>query len=86
MVDRFRTIHRFDDRQVLFYLVPEIYFSFYTEVAAYNVNSSNRIAIEWLPQESLNYYIALDAVHTDRIIGIGKMYRAKFEPVPAQGQ
>lgn len=83
VVDRFRSVHRYQPGQVQFYLVPEIYFSFYTEVVAYNVNSAERIAIEWLPQESLNYFFALDSKHTDRIIGIGKMYQAKFEPVAA---
>ncbi|HAE26666.1 hypothetical protein [Hyphomonas adhaerens] len=78
VIDRYRKLHSFKSGQVTFYLVPQEYFAFYTEVVIYNANNPERVGIEWLPQSQLNYYIAMDGEHTDELVGIGRMYAAKF--------
>ncbi len=77
-IDKFRRIHKFAPGQVTFYLIPESRFLFYTEVVVYNVGEKERVGIEWLPQDSLNYYIAMDSRTTDYIVGIGRMLTANF--------
>ena len=78
IIDRYRKIHDYRPGQVAFHLIPESSFCFYTEVVVYNVDNAERIAIEWLPQASLNYFIAMDQAHTDHVSGIGKMFISKF--------
>ncbi len=78
VIAKYNKVHKFSNDQVLFYLIPESQYTFYTEVVAYNIDEDERIAIEWLPQNDLNYYISMDAAHTDYLIGIGRMYQSKF--------
>ncbi len=67
--------HGFHSGQVRFFLVPDDLFLFYTEVVIYNVsNVSERIAVEWLPRNNLDYYIAMDSDHTQTVVSIGEMY------------
>ncbi len=79
VVSQYAALHSYTKGQVRFYLIPGSNYSFYTEVVVYNVEDDERVAIEWLPQDDLNYYIAMDAKHTNYVTGIGRMYMKKFE-------
>lgn len=79
IINKYTLIHKFKSQQVAFYLIPELQYTFYTEVVVYNVGDEERMAIEWLPQDDLNYYIAMGKTHTDYLIGTGRMYKSKFE-------
>jgi len=84
-IDKYRRVHRFKPGQVTFYLIPESRFLFYTEVVVYNVGENERVGIEWLPQESLNYYIAMDPRTTDHVVGIGRMLMSSFPAMSEPG-
>jgi len=70
--------YRFESGQVRFYLIPDEVYLLYTEVVVYNLGSKEELAVEWLPQDELNYYVAMDKSHTAKIIGIGHMFIENF--------
>ena len=70
--------YRFQAGQVRFFLVPDEAYLLYTEVVVYNIGSNEELAVEWLPQDELNYYVSMDRPHTAKLIGIGSMFMAKY--------
>jgi|JYMV01.1.fsa_nt_gi hypothetical protein len=66
---------------VEFVLVPDDEYHFYTEVAIYNADEIEKenIAIEWLPDESYDYYIRLDKQHTSSVVGIASIMKQKYK-------
>lgn len=78
-VSRYQALHTYDEGQVRFYLIPQDVYLFYTEVVVYHVGGREEVAIEWLPQDDLNYYIAMDQKHTAHLVGIGEMFMNNYK-------
>jgi hypothetical protein len=78
-VGRYHDLHTYNEGQVRFYLIPQEVYLFYTEVVVYHVGGREEVAIEWLPQDDLNYYIAMDQRHTAHVVGIGEMFMNSYK-------
>jgi hypothetical protein len=79
-IHKYRSLHTFQKDQVQFYIISTKQFLFYTEIVVYNVSNPEEMqAIEWLPQDKLNYYISLGDRQTGHVVGIGRMFLAGTE-------
>mgnify|MGYP003685723827 CR=1 FL=1 len=72
--------YSFAPNQVVFYLINPDEFSFYTEVTIYQSAGKVRRVIEWLPVDSLDFFVEMDDAHADIIISIGHQYMRKYQP------
>ena len=71
-IKRFKEINKDYMKQVTFCMIPEKEFHFISEVVVYNADTDKiDQAIQWFPNNNMNYFIKLDENHTLHISGIG---------------
>lgn len=81
LIGDYRKLHKYDERQVKFYVIKPSEYMFYTEVVVYDaLRGTEQRAIEWVPVNSLNYYIEMDNDHMAQVVGIGMNYIKNYEP------
>lgn len=73
-ISDFKKTFTFKEDQVGFYMIPPEDFLFVSEVIVCNVGSTQERAIQYLPVVKLPYFIEMDELHTDRVVGIAQMF------------
>lgn len=66
--------------QVQFYFIPSSDFLFVTDMMVFGVGCEKERAIEKLPVVESHFHMEMDKLHTDRIIGIGRMFMERQKP------
>ncbi len=79
-ISDFKTQFKYEQDQVQFYMIPPEDFLFVSEVIVCNVGSTQERAIQYLPVVKLPYFIEMDELHTDRVVGIAQMFMDAHEP------
>lgn len=69
---------KFDEGQVKVYFIPASDFLFVTDMMVFGVGGERERAIEKLPVVESQFHMEMDKLHTDRIIGIGRMFMERF--------
>lgn len=60
------------ENQITFVFVEPNHYHFISEIAVYNPNNSTTYnAVQWFPDNHVNYYMGFDKEHLNRIVGIG---------------
>jgi len=73
-IEEFKKLHKFDNKQVRFCLIPSKEFHIVSEMAIYDKD----LAVQWFPSNKMNYYIKLDDSHRMGIIGSGELLLDKY--------
>lgn len=69
---------KFKEGQVKVYFIPASDFLFVTDMMVFGVDGERERAIEKLPVVQSQFHMEMDKLHTDRIIGIGRMFMDRF--------
>jgi hypothetical protein len=69
----------YDEGQVKFYFVPASDFLFVSDMMVFNVGEEKERGIEKLPVVNMQYHMEMDQLHTDRLIGIGRMFTERYK-------
>lgn len=78
-ISDFKKHFKFKEEQVEFYMIPPEDFLFVSELVVCNVGSTQERAIQYLPVVKLPYFIEMDELHTDRVVGIAQMFMDAHE-------
>ncbi|MAF30696.1 MAG: hypothetical protein CMF60_00625 [Magnetococcales bacterium] len=69
---------KFENGQVQVYFIPASDFLFVTDMMVFGVGGERERAIEKLPVVESQFHMEMDKLHTDRIIGIGRMFMERY--------